>query len=182
MASPCRWMTRCWRSVISGRAACVIRRFRDRPNDGLSAGGVKDPLHLTFGGSKAGPTCLATADPTAFITMSAAICGRGCCGLGGIVEIDPHGLIIGSVPILNGDAATTTSRSAVPITRSFTSKGRPAARVLALHAPYPGLIGPGGDAARRRSIEPRGNGGALDLLRVRNGRCPCFVWTVAAVT
>jgi sugar lactone lactonase YvrE len=31
----------------------------------------------------------------------------GLAGLGGFVEIDPRGLIIGFVPIPNGDAATT---------------------------------------------------------------------------
>jgi hypothetical protein len=43
-------------------------------------------------------------------------------GLGGIIQINPRGLILGYVPIPNNDAAT----------------------IWRFKAPYPGLIGPGG--------------------------------------
>ncbi len=44
-------------------------------------------------------------------------------GLGGIVEIDPHGLILGFVPIPNGDAATTNSAFGGPDNQYIYSRG-----------------------------------------------------------
>ena len=65
-------------------------------------------------------------------------------GLGGIVEIDPRGLILGFVPIPNGDAATTNFAFGGPDNQYIYFEGAVSGTFWRFKAPYPGLIGPGG--------------------------------------
>ena len=64
--------------------------------------------------------------------------------LGGIVEIDPRGLIIGFVPIPNGDAATTNFAFGGPDNQYLYFEGSTSGTFWRFKTPYPGLIGPGG--------------------------------------
>ena len=65
-------------------------------------------------------------------------------GLGGIVQIDPRGMIIGFVPIPNGDTATTNFAFGGPDNQYIYFEGATSGTFWRFKAPYPGLIGPGG--------------------------------------
>jgi len=64
--------------------------------------------------------------------------------LGGILQIDPRGLILGFVPIPNGDLATTNFAFGGPDNRDIYFEGAVSGTFWKFKAPYPGLIGPGG--------------------------------------
>ena len=64
--------------------------------------------------------------------------------LGGILEIDPRGIILGFVPIPNGDLATTNFAFGGPDNQSIYLEGATSGTFWRFKAPYPGLIGPGG--------------------------------------
>ena len=64
--------------------------------------------------------------------------------LGGIVEIDPRGIIIGFVPIPDGDLATTNFAFGGPDNQYIYFEGATSGTFWRFKAPYPGLIGPGG--------------------------------------
>jgi len=65
-------------------------------------------------------------------------------GVGGIAEIDPRGIILGFVPIPNGDAATTNFAFGGPNNQDIFFEGAISGTFWRFKAPYPGLIGPGG--------------------------------------
>jgi gluconolactonase len=65
-------------------------------------------------------------------------------GLGGIAEIDPQGLILGFVPIPNGDTATTNFAFGGPDNQYIYFEGAISGTIWRFKTPYPGLIGPGG--------------------------------------
>jgi gluconolactonase len=64
--------------------------------------------------------------------------------LGGIVEIDPRGIILGFVPIPNGDVLTTNFAFGGPDNQYIYFEGAISGAFWRFKAPYPGLIGPGG--------------------------------------
>ena len=64
--------------------------------------------------------------------------------LGGILQIDPRGIILGFVPIPNGEIATTNFAFGGPDNRDIFLEGATSGTFWRFKAPYPGLIGPGG--------------------------------------
>jgi gluconolactonase len=105
---------------------------------------VKDPLHLTFGSVKAGTYVPGNSGPDGIHYDVHGNLWAQLGGLGGIVEIDPHGLILGFVPIPNGDAATTNFAFGGPDNQYIYFEGAISGTFWRFKAPYPGLIGPGG--------------------------------------
>ena len=65
-------------------------------------------------------------------------------GLGGIIQIDRRCVILGFVPIPNGDAATTNFAFGGPDNQYIYLEGATSGTFWRFKAPYPGLIGPGG--------------------------------------
>ena len=65
-------------------------------------------------------------------------------GLGGMVQVNPRGLILGFVPIPNDDAATTNFAFGGPDNQYIYVMGASTGTFWRFKAPYPGLIGPGG--------------------------------------
>ena len=98
-------MTRWSRSATSGRPR-LVRSLHDRPTVGCPPC-VKDPLNLTFSGVKAGTYLPGNTRPDGVHYDVHGNLWVGCAGLGGMLEIDPRGVILGFAAIPNGDAATT---------------------------------------------------------------------------
>jgi gluconolactonase len=105
---------------------------------------AKDPLHLTFGSVKAGSYVPGNSGPDGLHYDVHGNIWAGLAGIGGIVEIDPHGIILGFVPIPNGDAATTNFAFGGPDNQYLYFEGANSGTFWRFKAPYPGLIGPGG--------------------------------------
>jgi gluconolactonase len=105
---------------------------------------VKDPLHLTFGSVKAGTYVPGNGGPDGIHYDVHGNLWAQLAGLGGIVEIDPRGVILGFVPIPNGDAATTNFAFGGPDNQYIYFEGAISGTFWRFKAPYPGLIGPGG--------------------------------------
>ncbi len=104
----------------------------------------KDPLHLTFAGVKAGTYVPGNSCPDGIHYDAHGNLWAQLGGLGGIVEIDPRGLILGFVPIPNRDAATTNFAFGGPDNQYIYFEGAVSGTFWRFKAPYPGLIGPGG--------------------------------------
>jgi gluconolactonase len=107
-------------------------------------GSTPDPLHLTFGFVKAGTYMPGNGCPDGIHydvkgNLWAAV-GR----LGGIVEIDQRGLILGFVPIPNGDLATTNFAFGGENNQYIYMEGAVSGTFWRFKTPNPGLIGPGG--------------------------------------
>jgi len=66
------------------------------------------------------------------------------CGIGGVIEYDPRGFIVGYVPLPNGDAAATNFAFGGENNQYIYMEGAVSGTVYKFKAPYPGLIGPGG--------------------------------------
>ena len=64
-------------------------------------------------------------------------------GIGGIAEIDPHGLIVLFVPIPNTDVATTNFAFGDPDNQYIYFEGATSGTFWRFKAHYPGLIGRG---------------------------------------
>jgi gluconolactonase len=104
----------------------------------------RDPLHLTFSGVKAGTYVPGNSGPDGVHYDVKGNVWAGLAGLGGIVEINPRGLILGFVPIPNGDPATTNFAFGGPNNQYVYFEGATTGTFWRFKAPYPGLIGPGG--------------------------------------
>jgi SMP-30/gluconolaconase/LRE-like protein len=104
----------------------------------------KDPLHLTFTGVKAGTYVPGNSCPDGIHYDIHGNLWSQLGGLGGIVEIDPRGLILGFVPIPNGNAATTNFAFGGPDNQYIYFQGAISGTFWRFKTPYPGLIGPGG--------------------------------------
>ena len=104
----------------------------------------KDPLHLTFAGVKAGTYVPGNGGPDGIHYDAKGNLWAQLARLGGIVEIDPRGIILGFVPIPNGDAATTNFAFGGPDNQLVYFEGAISGTFWRFKAPYPGLIGPGG--------------------------------------
>ena len=105
---------------------------------------TKDPLHLTFGSVKGGTYLPGNTGPDGIHYDVHGNLWAQSPGLGGIVEINPRGLILGFVPIPNGDAATTNFAFGGPDNQYIYFEGAISGTFWRFKAPYPGLIGPGG--------------------------------------
>ena len=64
-------------------------------------------------------------------------------GIGGVIEYDPRGIILGYVPLPNGDVATNLAFGGEN-NQVIYMEGAVTGTVYKFKAPYPGLIGPGG--------------------------------------
>ncbi len=65
-------------------------------------------------------------------------------GIGGVIEYDPRGIILGYVPLPNGDAAATNFAFGGENNQYIYMEGAVSGVIYRFKAPYPGLIGPGG--------------------------------------
>ena len=64
--------------------------------------------------------------------------------VGGVLEINPRGIILGFVLIPNGDAATTNFAFGGPDNQYIYFEGAISGTFWRFKAPNPGLIGPNG--------------------------------------
>jgi gluconolactonase len=104
----------------------------------------KDPSHSTFGSVKAGTFIPGNGGPDGMHYDVHGNLWAALAGLGGIVEINPRGVILGFVPIPNDDAATTNFAFGGPDNQVIYLEGANSGTFWRFKAPYPGLIGPGG--------------------------------------
>jgi gluconolactonase len=105
---------------------------------------AKDPLHLTFAGVKAGTYFPGNGGPDGLHYDVKGNLWVGLPGVGGIAEVNPRGLIVGFVPIPNGDPATTNFAFGGENNQQLYFEGASTGTFWRFKAPYPGLIGPGG--------------------------------------
>jgi gluconolactonase len=104
----------------------------------------KDPTHAMFAGVKAGTYCPGNGCPDGIHYDVKGNLSAQMARLGGIVEIDTRGIIVGFVPIPNGDVATTNFAFGGPDNQYIYFEGAITGTFWRFKAPYPGLIGPGG--------------------------------------
>src|ERR1700693_5918781 len=107
-------------------------------------GGYTDPMRLTFAGVKAGTYFPGNGCPDGLHYDVKGNLWSQSARLGGILEIDPRGIILGFVPIPNGDLATTNFAFGGPDNQYIYFEGAISGTFWRFKAPYPGLIGPGG--------------------------------------
>jgi sugar lactone lactonase YvrE len=81
---------------------------------------TKDPLHLTFAGVKAGTYVPGNGCPDGIHYDVKGNLWAAMAGLGGIIQIDPRGIILGFVRVPNGDLATTNFALAARTTSTST--------------------------------------------------------------
>ena len=105
---------------------------------------VKDPSHQTFLSVKAGTYAPGNGGADGIHYDVKGNLWAQMARLGGIVEIDPRGIILGFVPIPNGDLATTNFAFGGPDNQYIYFEGANTGTFWRFKAPYPGLIGPGG--------------------------------------
>ena len=99
-----------------------LRHLRHWPDNG-HPGATPDPLHLTFSGVRAGTYLPASGCSDGIHYDVEGNLWASAFRLGGILQIDPRGIILGFVPIPNGDVATTNFAFGGPENRDI----RPAA-------------------------------------------------------
>jgi gluconolactonase len=104
----------------------------------------KDPSHSTFSSVKAGTFLPGNGGPDGMHYDVRGNLWVAVAGLGGIVQINPRGLILGFVPIPNDDAATTNFAFGGPDNQYIYVMGASTGTFWRFKAPHPGLIGPGG--------------------------------------
>ncbi len=107
-------------------------------------GSTPDPLHLTFAGVKAGTYFPGDGCPDGLHYDVKGNLWVATPRLGGITQIDRRGLILGFVPVPNGDLVTTNFAFGGPDNRDIFLMGAVSGTFWRFKAPNPGLIGPGG--------------------------------------
>ncbi len=107
-------------------------------------GAKPDPLHLTFQTVRAATYLPGAGCPDGLHYDVKGNLWISTAGLGGILQVDPRGIILGFVPIPNGDLSTTNFAFGGPDNRTITFMGANSGTFWRFTAPYPGLIGPGG--------------------------------------
>jgi gluconolactonase len=107
-------------------------------------GSKPDPLHLTFAGVKAGTYLPGNGCPDGLHYDVKGNLWISAFGLGGMLQVDPRGVIVGFVPIPNGDNTTTNFAFGGPDNRDIILMGANSGTFWRFKAPNPGLIGPGG--------------------------------------
>jgi gluconolactonase len=104
----------------------------------------KDPSHSTFSSVKAGTFMPGNGGPDGMHYDVRGNLWAALAGLGGIIQINPRGVILCFVPIPNNDTATTNFAFGGPDNQSIYLEGATSGTFWRFKAPYPGLIGPGG--------------------------------------
>jgi gluconolactonase len=117
--------------------------FATGPTMGVP-GGFIDPQRLTFTGVKAGTYFPGNGCPDGLHYDVKGNLWAAAARLGGILQIDPRGIILGFVPVPNGDLATTNFAFGGPDNRDIFLEGAISGTFWRFKAPFPGLIGPGG--------------------------------------
>jgi gluconolactonase len=107
-------------------------------------GVVADPLRLTFSGVKAGTYFPGNGCPDGIHYDVKGNLWAASARLGGMLQIDPRGIILGFVPIPNGDLATTNFAFGGADNRDIFFEGAVTGTFWKFKAPFPGLIGPAG--------------------------------------
>ena len=107
-------------------------------------GGYTDPQRLTFTGVKAGTYFPGNGCPDGIHYDVKGNLWAATARLGGILQIDPRGIILGFVPAPNGDLSTTNFAFGGPDNRDIFLEGAVSGTFWRFKAPFPGLIGPGG--------------------------------------
>ena len=107
-------------------------------------GATGDPLRLTFSGVKAGTYMPGNGCPDGLHYDVKGNLWIATARLGGILQVDPRGIILGFVPVPNGDLATTNFAFGGPDNRDIFLMGAISGTFWRFKAPFPGLIGPGG--------------------------------------
>lgn len=101
--------------------------FTTGPTMGVP-GSTPDPLHLNFAGVKAGTYMPGNGCPDGIHYDVKGNLWVAAGRLGGIIEIDPRGLILGFVPIPNGDLATINFAFGGDDNQYIYMEGQPAVR------------------------------------------------------
>jgi gluconolactonase len=104
----------------------------------------KDPSHSTFSSVKAGTFIPGNGGPDGMHYDVHGNLWAALAGLGGIIQINPRGIILGFVPIPNDDPATTNFAFGGLDNQYIYLEGATSGTFWRFKAPYPGLIGPGG--------------------------------------
>lgn len=128
----------------------IYNSFLNGPNAACTTC-PNDNEHLTFFFSKAGTYVPGNGGPDGIHYDVHGNLWVMLHGMGGMIEVDPKGLILGFVPIPNGDVQTTNFAFGGPNNQFIYMEGAVTGRVYRFKAPYPGLIGPGG---RRLAAQP----------------------------
>ncbi len=121
----------------------IYYSFLNGPNPACTTC-AKDPQHLTFFFSQAGSYMPGNGGPDGIHYDVHGDLWMAVGSLGGIIEVDPRGLILGFVPLPNGDEAATNFAFGGPNNQYIYFEAAVTGRVYRFRAPYPGLIGPGG--------------------------------------
>ncbi len=103
----------------------------------------KDPSHSTFSSVKAGTFIPGNGGPDGMHYDVKGNLWAALAGLGGIIQIDRRGIILGFVPLPSGDTATNFAFGG-PENQYIFMEGATSGTFWRFKAPYPGLIGPGG--------------------------------------
>jgi sugar lactone lactonase YvrE len=106
--------------------------------------GTRDPLHLTFGSVRAGSYLPGAGCPDGLHYDVKGNLWIAAGRLSGMLQIDPRGLIVGFVPLPNGDPSATNFAFGGPDNQTIYAMGATTGTFWRFKAPYPGLIGPGG--------------------------------------
>jgi gluconolactonase len=117
--------------------------FAAGPSMGVP-GGFTDPQRLTFTGVKAGTYFPGNGCPDGIHYDVKGNLWAASARLGGMLQIDPRGIILGFVPIPNSDLATTNFAFGGPDNQYIYFEGATSGTFWKFKAPYSGLIGPGG--------------------------------------
>ena len=104
---------------------------------------ASDPSHTTFFFATAGSYNPGNGGPDG---IHYDVHGNlwAACGIGGIIEYDPRGFIVGYVPLPNGDLSATNFAFGGENNQYIYMEGAVSGTIYKFKAPYPGLIGPGG--------------------------------------
>ena len=117
--------------------------FAAGPSRGVP-GGFTDPQRLTFTGVKAGTYFPGNGCPDGIHYDVKGNLWAASARLGGMLQIDPRGIILGFVPIPNSDLATTNFAFGGPDNQYIYFEGAISGTFWKFKAPYSGLIGPDG--------------------------------------
>jgi len=109
-------------------------------------GATPDPLHLTFSSVRIGTYMPGSGCPDGLHYDVKGNLWIAAGGLGGVVQVDPRGIIVGFVPISapDGDSSTTNFAFGGQDNRDIFVMAANSGTFWLFEAPYPGLIGPGG--------------------------------------
>ena len=107
-------------------------------------GSKPDPLHLTFQTVRAATYMPGAGCPDGLHYDVKGNLWIAAGGLGGVIEVDPRGVIIGFVPVPGSDLGTTNFAFGGQDNRDIFVMAANSGIFYRFKAPYPGLIGPGG--------------------------------------